>query len=760
MAEETSKKCNELTIPAQEVIKKEKEYIKNNETRDSSNDDKFWGLAISGGGIRSASFGLGIMQALVSTTPKDNSTTEDSKKLSSSKTKRLIKKPAGLLSRIDYLSTVSGGGYIGSALTWFLHKGFPDGGEAGTEAKNFPFGRIGTGGRTDRDGNLILDFIRQHSNYLIPGNGLNAISLIGVAIRSMFISLFVYLCLLTIIIIGLGYIGAFNEVTLNEIVGIGVNSTLSLPILLWLAILIIALLALSSFVFSLRTYIASDKINRYKRLILFQKIIGLAWTGVLALAVIGVLPFVYKWLPDVWQQISAGSATVIGAVIGFLEYLKKQSPASANGGKMSNILIIIGAFALIYGLLLTAYYLSNFFLGNPYFFFIGLVVVTGVLGFFVNLNYVGLHRMYRNRLMETFMPNAENVSKNQWGAATDADDAMLDNMCTEKKKEDNKEKTKCKRPYHLINTNIVLVNSPTVKYHGRGGDSFLLSPLYCGSDATCYKLTNNYMKKKGRRGMTLSTAMAISGAAVNPDTGVAGQGVMRNKLVSSLLGLLNLRLGYWTQNPKLKKHLPFPSNFFIPGLSSDIIGTGLSEDRLSIELTDGGHFENLGLYELIRRRVDVIISSDAGADPNFLFGDLANAIERVRVDFGVVIRFLPECDLGGLLPGTAKADDPETKKYNLAERSYAIAKIKYPATESESRKEGHLIYLKTTLTKDLTADIYGYKSANSTYPDQSTADQFFDEKQFEAYRELGYQLTWQMLNSDKGKEILELEEEE
>ena len=151
--------------------------------------------------------------------------------------------------------------------------------------------------------------------------------------------------------------------------------------MLWLAILIIALLALSSFVFSLRTYIASDKINRYKRLILFQKIIGLAWTGVLALAVIGVLPFVYKWLPDVWQQISAGSATVIGAVIGFLEYLKKQNPDSANGGKMSNILIIIGAFALIYGLLLTAYYLSNFFLGNPYFFFIGLVVVTGVLGF-------------------------------------------------------------------------------------------------------------------------------------------------------------------------------------------------------------------------------------------------------------------------------------------------------------------------------------------------------------------------------------------
>lgn len=759
MSDETSKKCSEFTKSAQEVMEEEKNYIKNDETRDSSYEDKYWGLAISGGGIRSASFGLGVMQALVSTTPKDSSTPKDSEITKASKTPRLIKTPGGLLSRIDYLSTVSGGGYIGSSLTWFLHNGLPGGGEAGTEAKNFPFGKLGSGGRTDRKGNLVLDFIRQHSNYLIPGKGLNAISLIGVAIRSMFVSLFVYLCLLTITVTGLRFIGAFNNVTIDKIINIGFTSSLSLTILLWLAIFIIAVLALSSFVFSLRTYIVKDTTGRYKRLILFQKWIGLAWTGVLGLAVIGVLPYINNWLPDIWKQVTAGSSTIIGVVIGFLEYLKAQDPASAKGGKMSGILIIIAAFALIYGLLLTAFNLSEFFLDATYFYFIGIVIVTGVLGFFVNLNYVGLHRMYRNRLMETFMPNAENVLENQWGAATEADDAMLENMCTKKKGEENEENTLCKRPYHLINTNIVLVNSPSVKYRGRGGDSFLLSALYCGSDATCYQTTKDFMKKKGSRGMTLSTAMAISGAALNPDTAVAGEGVMRNKLVSALLGLLNLRLGYWTQNPKLKKHFPMPPNFFVPGLSADILGTGLSEEMLSVELTDGGHFENLGLYELIRRKTDIIIASDAGADPNFLFGDLANAIERVRVDFGVVIRFLPDCDLGGLLPGSAK-EDPEAKKYNLAERSFAIAKILYPSTESESKKEGHLIYIKTTLTKNLTADIYGYKSTNDTFPDQSTADQFFDEKQFEAYRELGYQLIWQMLKSDKGKKILELTEEE
>ena len=709
------------------------------------------------------------MQALVSTTPKDPSTSEDSSTKEDLKTHRIIKKPKGLLARIDYLSTVSGGGYIGSALTWFLHKGFPGGGNAGTEAKNFPFGQRGAGGGTDPKGNLILDFIRQHSNYLIPGKGLNTISLIGVAIRSMFVSLFVYLCLLTIIITGLQFIGAFKELPINKIFDNGVTNTLSLTILLWLAILIIALLALASFVFSLRTYIAKGKTSRYKRLVYFQKWIGLAWTGVLGLVVIGVLPYIHD-LPesDIWKQVSAGSSTIIGAFIAFLEYLKAQDPASAKGGKKSGILIIIASFALIYGLLLTAFNLSIIFIDSVYLYFIGLVIVTGVLGFFVKLNYVGLHRMYRNRLMETFMPNAENVLENQWGAATEANDALLEKMCTEKKDEDidkdkdNSEQTHCKLPYHLINTNIVLVNSSTAKYRGRGGDSFLLSPLNCGSDATCYRTTKDYMKNKGRRGMTLATAMAISGAAVNPDTGVAGKGVMRNKLVSALLGLLNLRLGYWAQNPKKKKYLPFPPNFFVPGLSADILGIGLNEKRLSVELTDGGHFENLGLYELIRRRTDIIIASDAGADPNFLFGDLANAVEKVRVDFGVIIRFLPHCDLGGLLPGSARVG-PEAKKYNLSERSFAIAKIIYPPEENELSdlvEPSWLIYIKTTLTRKLTADIYGYKSANDTFPDQSTADQFFNEKQFEAYRELGYQLTWQMLKSKKAKEILGLVEEE
>src|SRR5690606_36770925 len=208
---------------------------------------------------------------------------------------------------------------------------------------------------------------------------------------------------------------------------------------------------------------------------------------------------------------------------------------------------------------------------------------------------------------------------------------------------------KCRRPYHLINANVVLVDSSASDFRARGGDSFVLSPLYCGSRATGWVRSSSYMAGSGR-GLTLSSAMAISGAAVNPNTGVAGRGLMRNRLVSMLLTALNLRLGYWATNPK--KHKDRIPNFISPGLVAGVLAEGLHENASMVELTDGGHFENLGLYELIRRQVKLIVVSDAGCDPDFDFGDLANAVERARVDFGVKIEFRGEYPLSDLLPGS------------------------------------------------------------------------------------------------------------
>ena len=182
-----------------------------------------------------------------------------------------------------------------------------------------------------------------------------------------------------------------------------------------------------------------------------------------------------------------------------------------------------------------------------------------------------------------------------------------------------------------------------------------------------------------------------------------------------------------------------------------------------IELTDGGHFENLALYELIRRRARVIIVSDGGADPKFRFEDLGNATERVRVDFGAKISFDdPEYDLRSLLPRSADEESVlHKRKYKLAKRGFAIGTIRYADNKDQAAKgdlvnpkptpltEGTLIYFKTTMIPGLPTDIYSYKSANPSFPDQSTADQFFDETQFEAYRELGYQIGKRMLAEAK-----------
>ena len=359
-----------------------------------------------------------------------------------------------------------------------------------------------------------------------------------------------------------------------------------------------------------------------------------------------------------------------------------------------------------------------------------------IFGLFINTNYFGLGRMYRDRLMETFMPDPNTVKKGQWNLAKEADRALLSNVSG----------TQEHGPDHLINCNVVLVDADNAKYRGRGGDNFILSPLFCGSDATRWYDTKYFVNDK----MTLATAMSISAAAANPNSGAAGQGPTRNRLISFLMAFLNLRLGYWAKNPAAtgpRKWLASWTvpNLFYPGFIQGLLGQGLNEKAGYLELSDGGHFENIGIYELTRRKVDVIIVSEAGADPDFQLDDLANAIQCLRVDFGYSIRFLHDYSLEDMFPRFA-GDSDCVKDLGIAKRGFAIAKIDYGDDH-----QGTIIYLKSTLTEELPAGLYAYKKAHPKFPDEPTADQFFDEVQLEAYRELGYQLCNKMLNENQSQ---------
>ena len=241
--------------------------------------------------------------------------------------------------------------------------------------------------------------------------------------------------------------------------------------------------------------------------------------------------------------------------------------------------------------------------------------------------------------------------------------------------------------------------------------------------------------------------MAISGAAANPWTASGGIGVTRNPLVGMLMALMNLRLGFWLPNPNEASRgrwrrsctQSFRANHFDPGLK-EVLGLNLRETSPVCLLSDGGHFENLGLYELIRRRVRLIVACDGTADPDYAFADLQNAIARIWADFGARIEF----DRAALTPFMPSIEAGYPRDARISQRAYAVAEITY-ADDSK----GCLVYLTTALIEGLRLKLMGYKGANWDFPDQSTGDQFFDETQFEAYRELGYVIADQLVREQR-----------
>ncbi len=757
---------------------------------------KLTGLALSGGGIRSASFCLGVMQAMAHN---------------------------HWLEKIDYLSTVSGGGYIGSSLSWLLSQEFDDEmrkdcgldkiNRFGLDRENFPYGTypmVGADPKTRQESNVdtsqsgedcnngvtsnyrgkLLRYLRQHGKYLTPGDGINIMSLAAVILRGSVLSLSFYLGLLLLLFLPLHYLMEIEYSNINSVLWLALCGSCMLVVL-------IIGYSFSAYSFSLSKAaqeICQKQVNEqlggqdkdkahYHWRKLYEKYVGLLLTAILLLLVLGMVPTVYhtlqEWTANAslvsdfeisgsravdggmqitgsisketiekdggagWADIIGGMSTLLGLLSAVLAFFKTGS--RKKGIIPMGLLVSIGTAALCFGLLLLAYHFSTLLLEKQDSFIVYVYLAIPVFllaGRFTNINYVSIHRYYRDRLMEAFMPDIKKVlcgiSETKDGAKEDcgANDKLLCSLIDYGALEGRLNNP---APYHLINCNVVLESSPKPKFRARGGDNFILSPMYCGSNATGWERTGIFMS--GR--MNLPTAMATSGAAVNPGTGSGGDGVTRQKLLSMLMTLFNISLGYWAPNPyaakktgnkggsgDYEKGIP---NFFSPGLRALFSHYQLHEEAEHVQLTDGGHFENLGLYELIRRRARLIIVCDAGADPDYDFSDLSNAIEKVRVDFGALIQLTCE-DLKVLVPSAGKA---------CAQRGYLTGDILYP-----NNSRGRLIYIKTTFFKELSADLYGYKKAHPEFPDQSTGDQFFDEKQFEAYRELGFQTAWDMMKDN------------
>jgi hypothetical protein len=733
------------------IIKRQGLEHKSDQEKQAYLKNDLSGLALSGGGIRSASFCLGVLQSL--------------------SYNRWLK-------QIDYLSSVSGGGYIGSSVNWLLSNKWQNA-EVGVDRENFPYGTYPMCGhelmgavekhdtvtqRPPRVRGALLRYLRQHGKYLIPGDGIGPLSLAGVVIRGTVLSLFVYFSLLVLLFSLLGqtflfrWVTDFGAVAPFEWLSKIPNFSLAIALLLVVAFVIFALLySVAAFVLSQRprnsgatTGGVNDQQSYQPRRVenlsyKLRRFSEHAYTWLLGLAiafcVIGLLPVVYHLFEANAERISesAGLTGLVSTLVGIFSSLSTfLKTSSTKKGKIPlGLLVAVSTIALWFGLLLLAYHCSLYLKINSGW----ALIVAGLvfmIGWLTNLNYISVHRYYRDRLMEVFMPDLDNVVKpdnDPRSASAGADKARLSDMCWYTRTDARSHNM----PYHIINTNIVLVSSIIAKFRGRGGDNFILTPGYCGSNATGWRETSAFMEDR----MTLSTAMAISGAAVNPSTGVGGDGVTRQPFLSMLMGLLNIRLGYWAPNPDPDRQPLMPTpNFVYPGLSEMIMRRNLNEKSRFVQLSDGGHFENLGLYELIRRKARLIIACDGAADADCKFGDLSNALEKIRADFGVLIDIKAK-QLEDMIP--CKEDVEDLNAY--ARRGYIVAKILYP-----DGVPGMLIYIKSTFFGALSADLYGYKQSQSEFPDEPTSDQFFDEKQFEAYRELGYQTAWEMMNDPDVKE--------
>ncbi|MEY4680611.1 MAG: hypothetical protein ACO3DJ_00980 [Alphaproteobacteria bacterium] len=347
------------------------------------------------------------------------------------------------------------------------------------------------------------------------------------------------------------------------------------------------------------------------------------------------------------------------------------------------------------------------------------VLVLALLGLALAPNANSLHRLYRDRLSKAFLFDPAGLS----GLAPGQDPRPCGTMRLH-------ELTPGHGPLLLVNCALNVQASRNVNRRGRNADFFFFSPVRFGAQSTGYGDVRRADALWGGGLPDIGSAVAISGAAVS-----ANMGASMARRMAPTLALLNVRLGYWMANPASLGGTA-PSGRYSRGarLAQDVLNwpmiaeifSLLDEHARRVYLTDGGHVENLGLYELLRRRVRTIVVVDAEADPRMEFGSLVRLQRFARIDLGVRIELpwqpIREATLAVMRGEAAPASAPHV----------AVGTIDY------GDATGTLVYVKSSLTGDENDYIRDYARRNPSFPHETTGDQFFSEEQFEVYRALGF----------------------
>jgi Patatin-like phospholipase len=501
-------------------------------------------------------------------------------------------------------------------------------------------------------------------------------------------------------------------------------------------------------------------------------IYALVWTSVFGVSLFGV-PLLYCL--GYWGKVAVGSTWLVTAIGGVLAARSPRTGAGKNN-KLLEWLALIAPHVFIAGLLVFLSWLLNWLLAlsalsdtalaplpekpqlrliaelNRYFdtmndadplilcyWLLGCSALSALMTWCVDVNLFSLQGTYANRLVRCYLgasrPKGERPRHRLRGAPTNSappvrapdlitgfdphDDFPLHDLLIGEALVGNGAAASRGRPYWgpfpLINTALNLVHGEELAWQERKAEAFVVTPVFCGSETTGYRALPEFGAN-----LSLGTAVSLSGAAASPNMGYHS-----SSAVTALLTVFNVRLGAWYGNPSRGCWRNSGPRFALAHLVKELFGrTDARSDY--VYLSDGGHFENLGVYELVRRRCRFIVLCDAGADPDFEFFDLAGLLRKCRTDFGIRIHL-------DVRPLHRQGDEQRSCWH------CAIGTIHYDDVDPGAGT-GTLVYLKPSLTGDEPTDILHYQRENPLFPHQPTANQFFNESEFESYRALGHHI--------------------
>ena len=351
----------------------------------------------------------------------------------------------------------------------------------------------------------------------------------------------------------------------------------------------------------------------------------------------------------------------------------------------------------------------------------------------INLNNFSMHAVYRNRLVRAFLGTARSPDRwrpDQYTHFDPRDDLRMASSF---------ENRSPKALFPVVNVALNRTSGSDMARAERKALPFTITPHRCGfanptranPRAGFYAVTRDYAGNErefgpadGQNGISLGTAITLSGAAASPNMGYHS-----SPLTAFVMTLFNVRLGAWLPNPAW----PGADNSFlrtadadgIASMLNEIVGRSDAVDRY-VYLSDGGHFDNLALYEMLRRRCRYMVVVDAGQDAAYAYADLRMLVQRASTDFGIKVVFASVQPIG------EKSLRP----------SGAIANVTYPAVSdgplgARGEEKGTILYLKPWLAPDAPMQLRAFQVLRPKFPHEPTGNQFFTESDFESYRELG-----------------------